>query len=127
MQNFNQNSQFFATSSDINSRTPYQGRNRCFGEFRCQGCMKVWKSAKSRANESQTCTNCHRQVYPQKQKSFNSLYENLRREKYLKMAIIDAELAAQKQRQQLVEAQQHQYCRIAMIEAELINQQQYKS
>ena len=47
--------------------TPYQGKKRCFGEFECSQCFKTWKSANSRANEPQECTNCHIKVFPQKQ------------------------------------------------------------
>ncbi len=47
--------------------TPYQGKKRCFGEYKCQRCAKIWSSANSRSNEYQECTKCGSQVYPQKQ------------------------------------------------------------
>lgn len=81
----------------INTNTPYQGKRRCFGEFECAGCGKRWKSANSRANEAQKCTKCFRNVFPQRQKSFESLYENMRRNKYLQLAMMDAQLAMARQ------------------------------
>lgn len=52
------------------NQTPYQGKNRCFGEFKCNNCLKMWKSANSYANEYQACSNCHAEVYPFKQVTF---------------------------------------------------------
>ncbi len=49
--------------------TPYQGRKRCFGEFKCERCGKEWKSSNSKANETQTCSLCNSQVFPFKQVS----------------------------------------------------------
>jgi len=82
-----------SNSSDI--KTPYQGKKRCFGEFRCPACGKEWKSANSRANESQTCTRCYMQVLPTRQKSLQSLYEVLRRDKSWKQALIEKHIALQ--------------------------------
>jgi hypothetical protein len=81
-------------NANININTPYQGKRRCFGEFECFGCGKKWKSAKSRANEAQPCTKCFQLVFPVRQKSFDSLYETMRRQKYLHLAMLDAQLAA---------------------------------
>ena len=80
-----------------NPFTPYQGKKRCFGEYRCQRCMKTWKSANSRANEPQVCTNCHASVYAMKQKSLQSMYEVLRKDKPMKIALIEAEQKKQVQ------------------------------
>jgi len=74
-------------------KTPYQGKKRCFGEFKCQACGKEWKSANSRANETQTCTRCYMQVLPIRQKSLQSLYEVLRREKSSKQSLIEKYIA----------------------------------
>lgn len=83
-----------------NQNTPYQGNKRCFGEYSCQRCNKQWKSANSRSNESQRCTSCGQQVYPMKQRSLQSVYEDLRRDKSLKMAIIQEELRMQQAQKQ---------------------------
>ena len=56
--------------SKLDSRTPYQGKKRCFGEYKCQKCLKMWKSANSRANESQKCSVCQNQVFPEKQVTY---------------------------------------------------------
>ena len=79
----------------INPLTSYQGKKRCFGEYKCHVCLKTWKSANSRANESQLCTRCYAQVFPIKQKSFQSLYENLRKQKSDKYELIQAQMAKQ--------------------------------
>ena len=78
-----------------NRATPYQGTKRGFGEYKCIACGKEWKSANSRANETQACTRCFMQVFPQKQKSLQSLYEVLRRDKACKHAIIEEQIAMQ--------------------------------
>ena len=38
--------------------TPYQGKSRCFGEFKCPVCNRKWQSANSWANMGQKCENC---------------------------------------------------------------------
>ena len=49
-------------------KTPYQGENRCFGEFRCPNCNREWKSGNSWANMGQKCESCKgTYVYPYKQ------------------------------------------------------------
>ena len=52
---------------DSSVPTPYQGKKRCFGEYKCPRCLKEWKSSNSRANEPQMCTGCHNKVFPHKQ------------------------------------------------------------
>ncbi|XP_076454414.1 uncharacterized protein LOC143289293 isoform X2 [Babylonia areolata] len=47
--------------------TPYQGRKRCFGEYRCPRCQRRWMSANSWANTAQHCTKCRLRVFPHKQ------------------------------------------------------------
>ncbi|KAL0822016.1 hypothetical protein ABMA28_005396 [Loxostege sticticalis] len=47
--------------------TPYQGKGRCFGEYRCKKCNRLWMSANSWANCGQDCTKCNVRVYPHKQ------------------------------------------------------------
>ncbi|KAA0193771.1 hypothetical protein HAZT_HAZT006105 [Hyalella azteca] len=49
--------------------TPYQGKKRCFGEFRCTKCKRKWMSGNSWANCSQECIKCRIKVYPHKQLS----------------------------------------------------------
>ncbi|KAM8877884.1 zinc finger CCHC domain-containing protein 24-like isoform 2-T2 [Synchiropus picturatus] len=48
--------------------TPYQGKVRCFGEYKCPKCKRKWKSANSWANMGQDCIKCHINVYPHKQR-----------------------------------------------------------
>jgi hypothetical protein len=47
--------------------TPYQGRKRCFGEYKCEKCQRKWMSGNSYANIAQDCVKCHIPVYPVKQ------------------------------------------------------------
>lgn len=47
--------------------TPYQGSNRVFGYFRCEGCQRHWMSGNSWADMGQKCTRCGVNVYPYKQ------------------------------------------------------------
>ncbi|XP_068231692.1 uncharacterized protein [Palaemon carinicauda] len=47
--------------------TPYQGKKRCFGEFRCTKCKRKWMSGNSWANCGQECIKCRINVYPHKQ------------------------------------------------------------
>ncbi|XP_075986850.1 zinc finger CCHC domain-containing protein 24-like isoform X2 [Anticarsia gemmatalis] len=47
--------------------TPYKGKRRCFGEYRCDKCNRSWMSANSWANFGQKCTNCNINVMPHKQ------------------------------------------------------------
>jgi hypothetical protein len=61
--------------------TPYQGKKRCFGEYLCQNCKKTWKSANSKANTPQQCTQCNTLVYPSKQNSFDNFFKQLKAEK----------------------------------------------
>ncbi|KAK2725406.1 hypothetical protein QYM36_000042 [Artemia franciscana] len=48
--------------------TPYQGKKRCFGEYKCPKCKRKWLSGNSWANCGQECIRCHINVYPQKQR-----------------------------------------------------------
>lgn len=50
-----------------NGLTPYQGSNRCFGEFKCKRCKNEWMSGFSWANTSQKCLKCKTDVYPHRQ------------------------------------------------------------
>ena len=47
--------------------TPYQGKKRCFGEFKCPSCHRKWMSGNSWANSGQMCVRCRIMVYPHKQ------------------------------------------------------------
>ncbi|KAJ8037404.1 Zinc finger CCHC domain-containing protein 24 [Holothuria leucospilota] len=48
--------------------TPYQGKKRVFGEFRCRKCSRLWMSGNSWADTAQWCEKCNIKVYPYKQK-----------------------------------------------------------
>ena len=48
--------------------TPYQGKNRCFGEYVCQKCKRKWMSGNSWANIGQDCARCKIKVYPHRQR-----------------------------------------------------------
>lgn len=48
--------------------TPYQGKKRCFGEYKCPKCKRKWMSGNSWANMGQECIKCHINVFPQKQR-----------------------------------------------------------
>ncbi|OTF73658.1 zinc binding domain-containing protein, partial [Euroglyphus maynei] len=48
--------------------TPYQGKKRCFGEFKCPSCHRKWMSGNSWANSGQMCVCCRIMVYPHKQR-----------------------------------------------------------
>ena len=50
--------------------TPYQGKKRCFGEFKCPSCQRKWMSGNSWANSGQMCVCCRIMVYPHKQVGF---------------------------------------------------------
>lgn len=47
--------------------TPYNGKKRCFGEYKCPECNRKWMSANSWANYGQECTQCKINVMPHKQ------------------------------------------------------------
>ncbi|XP_059967448.1 zinc finger CCHC domain-containing protein 24 isoform X1 [Mesoplodon densirostris] len=53
--------------------TPYQGKKRCFGEYKCPKCKRKWMSGNSWANMGQECIKCHINVYPHKQYAGSSL------------------------------------------------------
>lgn len=48
--------------------TPYQGKKRCFGEYKCPKCKRKWMSGNSWSNSGQECIKCHVNVYPHKQR-----------------------------------------------------------
>lgn len=48
--------------------TPYQGKKRCFGEYKCSKCKRKWMSGNSWANMGQECIKCQINVYPHKQR-----------------------------------------------------------
>ncbi|XP_060521830.1 zinc finger CCHC domain-containing protein 24-like isoform X2 [Cylas formicarius] len=48
--------------------TPYQGKKRCFGEYKCPKCKRKWMSGNSWSNKGQECIKCHINVYPHKQR-----------------------------------------------------------
>jgi len=48
--------------------TPYQGKKRCFGEYKCSKCKRKWMSGNSWANMAQMCKKCRLCVYPHKQR-----------------------------------------------------------
>nr|XP_027195749.1 uncharacterized protein LOC113790301 [Dermatophagoides pteronyssinus] len=52
----------------IDGLTPYQGKKRCFGEFKCPSCQRKWMSGNSWANSGQMCVCCRIMVYPHKQR-----------------------------------------------------------
>lgn len=52
----------------LKNQTPYQGKRRCFGEYECPQCDRVWMSANSWANTGQQCQNCNIVVYPHTQR-----------------------------------------------------------
>jgi hypothetical protein len=64
------NSQTINETSGL--RTPYQGKKRCFGQYKCEKCQKAWKSSQSKANEPQICNSCGNLIYPYKQVQQNS-------------------------------------------------------
>lgn len=47
--------------------TPYQGKKRCFGEYKCTKCKRKWMSGNSWANMGQDCIKCQIKIYPHKQ------------------------------------------------------------
>lgn len=48
--------------------TPYQGKKRVFGYFKCPTCRRRWMSGNSWADSGQECEQCEIMVYPYKQK-----------------------------------------------------------
>ena len=55
--------------------TPYQGKKRCFGEFKCPRCKRKWVSGNSWANSAQDCIKCKINVYPHKQVKPNMYFK----------------------------------------------------
>ena len=48
--------------------TPYQGKHRTYGKFKCPDCGRNWESGNSWANTGQKCEHCvTKWVYPYKQ------------------------------------------------------------
>lgn len=55
------------TTSDLPIKlTPYQGKKRSFGLFKCVPCSRNWASASCWANCGQECVQCKANVYPHK-------------------------------------------------------------
>ena len=55
---------FYSESKFLN--TPYQGKKRCLGIFKCT-CQRSWTSIHSYSNKSQKCLQCQTQTYPKNQ------------------------------------------------------------
>ncbi|TNN80883.1 Zinc finger CCHC domain-containing protein 24 [Liparis tanakae] len=62
------NSRFLEARPKGEGLTPYQGKKRCFGEYKCPKCKRKWMSGNSWANMGQECIKCHINVYPHKQR-----------------------------------------------------------
>ena len=58
---------FLLHSNIAPQKTPYQGPDRVFGEFRCPKCKHTWSSGNSWANMGQQCDTCKIMVYPHQQ------------------------------------------------------------
>ncbi|XP_044175365.1 uncharacterized protein LOC122958522 [Acropora millepora] len=52
--------------------TSYQGKKRCFGEFKCPLWKRKWMSGNSWANTGQQCIKCYINVYPHKQRPLDT-------------------------------------------------------
>ena len=48
--------------------TPYQGKRRCFGEYRCDDCGREWMSGNSWSDTAQKCESCKKDIYPHRQR-----------------------------------------------------------
>eukprot|EP00794_Sanderia_malayensis_P007606 gene7606-8446_t len=48
--------------------TPYQGKDRVYGDFQCPQCKHKWSSGNSWADMGQQCSSCKINVYPYAQK-----------------------------------------------------------
>ncbi|XP_043229905.1 zinc finger CCHC domain-containing protein 24-like [Amphibalanus amphitrite] len=57
------------TAAETGQRTPYQGKRRCFGQYQCSSCLRLWVSSRSWANTQQACQDCKVYVYPHRQRS----------------------------------------------------------
>ncbi|CAG9788904.1 unnamed protein product [Diatraea saccharalis] len=57
--------------------TPYQGKKRCFGEYKCPKCKRKWMSGNSWANNGQECIKCRINVFPHKQVSVRAISQIL--------------------------------------------------
>lgn len=55
---------------------PYQGDSRCFGEFECPQCERMWQSGNSWADCGQKCVQCDIMVYPFKQRRLDKAEDN---------------------------------------------------
>ncbi|XP_050690807.1 zinc finger CCHC domain-containing protein 24-like [Eriocheir sinensis] len=65
--------------SEATKLTPYQGKRRVFGHYRCPKCNVEWNSANSWANTFQKCKTCNSEVYPYKQEKLVPSGENKER------------------------------------------------
>ncbi|KAK2726370.1 hypothetical protein QYM36_000718, partial [Artemia franciscana] len=53
--------------------TPYQGKKRCFGAYKCSYCTnQYWESCFSYANTWQKCNVCKSEVYPYRQEPLDN-------------------------------------------------------
>ncbi|XP_067933218.1 uncharacterized protein [Watersipora subatra] len=57
------------------SLTPYQGRKRVYGKFKCRICNREWQSGNSWANMGQRCLNCGNNVFPYAQRALEKSEE----------------------------------------------------
>ncbi|CAG9313568.1 unnamed protein product [Blepharisma stoltei] len=55
-------------SEKLTKLTPYQGKMRAYGFFKCQECNRQWSSGYSWANKGQQCLTCEINVYPYRQR-----------------------------------------------------------
>lgn len=71
----NQNPRYFQKQKY--GLTPYQGNNRCFGEYSCKQCYRRWVSGYSWADMGQQCIRCKQNIYPYRQVGFIAWYCNI--------------------------------------------------
>ncbi|CAM1305416.1 ZCCHC24 (predicted) [Pycnogonum litorale] len=55
-------------NTTVEKLTPYQGKKRSFGYFKCHQCQKMWSSGNSWANMGQECLTCRINIYPFRQR-----------------------------------------------------------
>ncbi|KAG6453871.1 hypothetical protein O3G_MSEX008379 [Manduca sexta] len=56
-----------APVTELKMSSSYTGSGRCFGEYRCKKCNRMWMSGNSWVGYGQECTNCKIMVMPHKQ------------------------------------------------------------
>jgi hypothetical protein len=77
--------------------TPYQGKKRCFGEFKCTICNRKWMSGNSYANRPQMCMKCNVEIYPTRQKALDKNFEEMRNNKAKWIEMVKATSTSQPQ------------------------------